>query len=102
MDNNVRINTYLRDTGYCSRRKADELIASGNVKVNGAVVQQMGVDIGEDDVVVKAESTETFITSVSKQNPDARVTVFENTDHIGVLQRAWLENGTELLNWLLQ
>ena len=58
--------------------------------------------VGEDDVVVKPESTETFIESVSKQNPDARVTVFEDTDHVGVLQRAWLENGTELLNWLLQ
>ncbi len=58
--------------------------------------------VGADDVVVKPESTEMFIESVSRQNPDARVTVFENTDHVGVLQRAWLENGTELLNWLLQ
>ena len=58
--------------------------------------------VGENDVVVKPESTETFIESVSRQNPDARVTVFENTDHVGGLQRAWLETGTELLNWLLQ
>ena len=33
MDNNVRINTYLRDTGYCSRRKADELIKEGRVEI---------------------------------------------------------------------
>ena len=58
--------------------------------------------VGADDVVVKPESTETFIKSVSKLNSDARVTVFENTDHVGVLQKAWLETGTELLNWLLQ
>ena len=58
--------------------------------------------VGEDDVVVKPESTETFIESVSEQNSDARVTVFEATDHVGVLQRAWLENGKALLNWLLQ
>ena len=58
--------------------------------------------VGEDDVVVKPESTEAFIESVSEQNSDARVTVFEATDHVGVLQRAWLENGKALLNWLLQ
>ena len=58
--------------------------------------------VGADDVVIKPESTETFIESVSKLNPDARVTVFEDTDHVGVLQRAWLETGTELLDWLLQ
>ena len=58
--------------------------------------------VGADDVVIKPESTETFIESVSKLNPDVRVTVFESTDHVGVLQKAWLENGTELLNWLLQ
>ena len=58
--------------------------------------------VGEDDVVVKPESTETFIESVSEQNSDARVTVFEATDHVGVLQKAWLENGKALLNWLLQ
>ena len=80
---------------------------SGSVKTTVDTLKTLKVMpiwafVGEDDVVVKAESTETFITSVSKQNPDARVTVFENTDHIGVLQRAWLENGTELLNWLLQ
>lgn len=58
--------------------------------------------VGEDDVVVKPESTETFIESVSEQNSDARVTVFQATDHVGVLQKAWLENGKALLNWLLQ
>ena len=58
--------------------------------------------VGENDVVVKPESTEMFIGSVSRQNLDARVTVFEDTDHVGVLQRAWLENGAELLDWLLQ
>ena len=58
--------------------------------------------VGADDVVVKPESTETFIKSVSKLNPNARVTVFEDTDHVGVLKKAWLENGTELLDWLLQ
>ena len=48
----MRLNKYIAAAGICSRRKADELIANGNVKVNGAVVQQMGVDVGEGDVVM--------------------------------------------------
>ena len=30
----IRINKHIADSGYCSRRKADEIIASGVVKVN--------------------------------------------------------------------
>ena len=80
---------------------------SGSVKTTAdtlKILESMPIwaFVGENDVVVKPESTEAFMESVSKQNPDARVTVFENTDHVGVLQRAWLETGTELLNWLLQ
>lgn len=47
----MRLNKYIAAAGICSRRKADELIANGNVKVNGAVVQQMGIDVSDDDVV---------------------------------------------------
>ncbi len=31
----VRINKYLADSGVCSRRKADDLVASGKVLING-------------------------------------------------------------------
>ena len=48
----MRLNKYIAAAGICSRRKADELIANGNVKVNGAVVQQMGINVGEDDEVI--------------------------------------------------
>lgn len=39
--------------GLGSRRKCDELIASGEVRVNGQVVQQMGVQIDPDRDVVE-------------------------------------------------
>lgn len=35
----VRINKALADAGVCSRRKADELVAAGAVKVNGETVE---------------------------------------------------------------
>jgi len=47
----MRINKYIAQAGAASRRKADELIAAGNVKVNGAVLREPGYDVTEDDVV---------------------------------------------------
>lgn len=47
----MRINKYIAQAGYTSRRKADELIAAGKVKVNGKVLDEMGYDVSEDDIV---------------------------------------------------
>ncbi len=47
----MRLNKYIAYAGVCSRRKADELISNGNVKINGVVVKEMGVDVAEGDVV---------------------------------------------------
>ena len=33
----IRLNKFLADAGLCSRRHADELIASGQITVNGTV-----------------------------------------------------------------
>lgn len=48
----MRINKYLADCGVASRRKCDELIAQGKVKVNGKVTRELGVDIKPTDVVM--------------------------------------------------
>jgi 23S rRNA pseudouridine2605 synthase len=47
----MRLNKYIASAGVCSRRKADALTESGNVKVNGLVVREMGFDVKENDVV---------------------------------------------------
>ena len=41
----VRLNKYLSTAGVCSRRKADEMIQEGKVKVNGSAVTNLGVKI---------------------------------------------------------
>ena len=46
----TRINKYLSEIGYCSRRAADKLIEQGRVKINGKV-PEMGTKIAPDDVV---------------------------------------------------
>ena len=63
----MRLNKYIAAAGICSRRKADELIANGNVKVNGAVVREMGTDVGEGDkvsvngTVIKADEAKVYV-----------------------------------------
>ncbi len=47
----MRLNKYIAQAGLASRRKADELTANGNVKVNGLVVKELGYDVKEGDVV---------------------------------------------------
>ena len=47
----MRINKYIAQSGLCSRRKADELIANGNVRVNAAVLREPGYDVQEGDRV---------------------------------------------------
>lgn len=45
-----RINKYLSEVGYCSRRAADKLIEQGRVTINGSV-PEMGTKISEGDEV---------------------------------------------------
>ena len=47
----MRINKYIAKSGYCSRRKADNLIEKGQVKVNGKVLDKPGYEVCEDDLV---------------------------------------------------
>ena len=47
----VRLNKYIADSGLCSRREADELIASGQITVNGKQVKEMGIRISPRDTV---------------------------------------------------
>lgn len=50
-EENLRINKYIAHTGYCSRRKADELIIEGKVRINGKVVTDFSVAVKDQDKV---------------------------------------------------
>ena len=45
-----RINKFLSEVGYCSRREADKLIDAGRVTINGSI-PEMGTKIAPSDVV---------------------------------------------------
>jgi len=47
-----RLQKYIARCGVASRRKAEELIKAGKVKVNGKVVTEMGVKVSGNDMVM--------------------------------------------------
>lgn len=47
----VRINKYLSEIGYCSRRAADKLIQEGRITVNGKLVE-MGLKVTSADEII--------------------------------------------------
>lgn len=51
MARDMRINQAIAASGLCSRRKADELIAQGRVKVNGELLGNPGLRVTQTDVI---------------------------------------------------
>ncbi len=49
--NTIRLNKYLSNAGICTRRESDIYIQSGNVKVNGKVVTELGTIVQITDEV---------------------------------------------------
>ncbi|MCE7068773.1 pseudouridine synthase [Dyadobacter sp. CY327] len=47
----IRLNRYISNAGICSRREADDLIASGQISVNGKTITEMGYKVLPTDVV---------------------------------------------------
>jgi len=47
----IRLNKYIADGGVASRRTADELIETGKVTVNGAIVIDLGTKVSKTDLV---------------------------------------------------
>lgn len=60
----MRINKYIASCGVCSRRKAEEFVLQGKVKVNGKVIANLATEIDEtnDTVIVDGQK----ITPVSR------------------------------------
>ena len=86
----VRLNKYIANSGVCSRREADTLIQSGAVTVNGEVVTELGTKVnilkddirfngerlkGEEKVYIVMNKPKGYVTTAS--DPHAEKTVME-------------------------
>ena len=62
----VRLQKFLANNGLCSRRKAEEYILQGEVRVNGKVVKELGtkIDPEKDEVTFKGEKVGNTINKV--------------------------------------
>jgi 23S rRNA pseudouridine2605 synthase len=84
----IRLNKYISNSGACSRRDADIYIQSGNVKVNGIPVTEMGYKIKPGDVVnfdgatLMPEKKEYFVLN----KPKNFTTSNEEVEHRNVLE----------------
>lgn len=62
-----RLQKYMAKCGVTSRRKCEEIILSGRVKVNGSVITELGFKVNENDVVevdsnvIKVEENKVYI-----------------------------------------
>lgn len=60
----IRLQKYIADSGFCSRRKAEEYISKGKVFVNGNLVTELGTKVnGNEEILVDGNS-------VSKQDKE--------------------------------
>ncbi|WP_418513333.1 23S rRNA pseudouridine(2604) synthase RluF [Corallibacter sp.] len=92
-----RINKYLSEVGYCSRREADKLIDAGRVTINGEV-PEMGTKIAKTDIVCvdgkEVINTKNAFTYLAFNKPvgivcttDTRVEKDNIIDYIGYHKR---------------
>ncbi len=87
IDKEMRLNRYIAMSGASSRREADELIASGQVSVNGIVVTELGTKIkpgdevrlnnkvlrGEKKVYIIMNKPKGYVTSIEDPHADKTV-----------------------------
>ena len=60
----MRLNKYISNSGICTRREADELINSGNIKVNNITIVELGYRIKKNDIVTLNEKEVKYNKSI--------------------------------------
>ncbi|NBB76292.1 MAG: pseudouridine synthase [Bacteroidetes bacterium] len=88
LDEEIRLNKYIAHSGFCSRRDADEYIATGMVKVNGEVVTELGTKVTPSDSVIVNNQTlslEPFTYILLNKGKDTISTTDDEKDRNTVL-----------------
>ncbi|MCK9561272.1 MAG: rRNA pseudouridine synthase [Bacteroidales bacterium] len=85
----MRLNRFIANAGYCSRREADDVIRAGKVTVNGKTIHELGVKVNVRDVVhidgVRIQSQKKVYILfnkpkdciTTKKDPEGRKTVYD-------------------------
>ncbi len=87
--NGIRLNKYLANAGVAARRKCDELIAEGNVKVNGKMILEMGHKVMPGDKVTfknKLVEPVNYVYILLNKPKDYLTTVEDDRDRHTVME----------------
>jgi 23S rRNA pseudouridine2605 synthase len=81
----IRLNKYIASSGFCSRRRADELIKNGKVFINGKIIENMGYQVDEVNDIVTIDgnkiSLETKKVYIMLNKPTGYITT--NDEQLG-------------------
>lgn len=100
-DQMERLQKVIANSGYCSRRKAEEYIQNGQVKVNGKVITELGVKVSDNDqievnnVLIEKEQKVYYVINkprgcISAVTDDVgRPTVIDYFKNKGVVERVF-------------
>jgi pseudouridine synthase len=105
----MRINKYIASTGLTSRRKAEEFVRAGRVKINGKVITDLAFDVSEKDKVTLDDTVITlaadkyimmhkpkgYITSMSDEKGRKTVMELVPAEYKGVKPIGRLDYDTE-------
>lgn len=87
-----RLQKVIANSGLCSRRKAEELIKTGHVTVNGQIIREMGIQVSGNDSIfvdgkkIKYADKEYILLNkprsviTSTKDPEGRKTVLDFID----------------------
>jgi 23S rRNA pseudouridine2604 synthase len=92
LDETISLNKFISDTGYCSRREADNLITSGRVILNGRVAKLGNRYKPGDDVVVDGST----VTAAKK---DKRVYLALNKP-VGITSTTELKDKDNIISFV--
>ena len=97
MEKKIRVNKFLSESGYCSRRKADKMIEDGRIKINGilcAMGEKVAISdkISIDDKLIHFSKKEPIYIAFNKPTgvvctTDTRVEKNNIIDYIGHPER---------------
>lgn len=89
----VRINKYLKDQGYCSRREADRWIAAGRIVINGEVVTEMGTKVDPENDIIKVTDSICRDQKSLGQVPPEKIYILLNkpTGYVTSMKRTAIE-----------
>ena len=84
----IRINKYLKDQGYCSRREADRWIEEGLISLNGEIIKELGVKIDpeKDSIEVNKEKVD------KKEQEKIYIVLNKPKGYVTTMKKTMLEN----------